>query len=235
MKKIGSPHLLLIETATEVCSVAIACGDDILACRETSDGYSHSKNLMGFVDAVLQESKVNKQQLSGVAVSIGPGSYTGLRIGSSSVKGICFALEIPVIAISTLQGIMMGARQSFTDRELLFCPMIDARRMEVYTALFDYQGELIDMVKPLIIEENSFEELLLKKQIVFCGNGMPKCREFLSKHSNALFSEVPISAAHLLQPALTKYQKKVFEDIAYFEPFYLKDYNAAKSVVKGLF
>lgn len=234
MRNTTFPTLLLIETATEICSAAIACGSEVLACKESLDGYSHSKNLIAFVDEVLQMSGIGKEQLSGVGISIGPGSYTGLRIGASTVKGICYALDIPAIAISTLQSIMMGARQNFPDKEVLFCPMIDARRMEVYTALYNYDGELINDIKPLIIEEESFAELLKKERVVFCGNGMPKCRELLSKYPNALFSNVPISAIHLLEPALDKFEKKEFEDVAYFEPFYLKDYTAAKPVVKGL-
>ena len=226
--------LLLIDTATEICSVSLALGEKIVACKENMNGYAHAKELIPFVDEVMQEAKIEKQQITGVVLSIGPGSYTGLRIGASTAKGLCYALDVPLVAISTLQNIMMGARKEFSNQELLFCPMIDARRQEVYTALFKYDGTPLEEVHAQIVEETTFETLLQKSQVVFCGNGMPKCREMLSHYPNALFSDIKLSSTHMLEKALLRFEQKQFEDIAYFEPFYLKEYVAAKSHVKGL-
>ena len=226
--------LLLIETATEICSVALAQDGKIIAVKESFNDFSHAKNLIPFMDDVLRENHFDKKELSGIGLSIGPGSYTGLRIGTSTAKGLAYSLDIPVITSSTLLSIMMGAQQDFPDNEYLFCPMIDARRMEVYTAIYDYNGNTVKDVHALVVEENSFDELLAQHTIVFCGNGMPKCKKLLSQHPRALFSDRPISAANLLKPTIEKFKTKAFEDIAYSEPFYLKEFVAVKSKVKGL-
>jgi tRNA threonylcarbamoyladenosine biosynthesis protein TsaB len=165
---------------------------------------------------------------------MGPGSYTGLRIGASAAKGICYALNIPLMGISTLQSIAFGAiRQQKEKQNVWYCPMIDARRMEVFTALFNEKGEALTETDARIIDENSFASELNKNIIDFCGNGMPKCKSVL-QHKNAYFIEAPLAAENMLLPALEKYEKQQFEDIAYFEPFYLKEYVAKKSLVKGL-
>ena len=226
--------LLLIESATEICSVALAQDDKIIAVKECSDGFSHAKNLIPFIDDILCEKNIDKKELSGIGLSIGPGSYTGLRIGTSTAKGLAYSLDIPVLTSSTLLSMMMGARQDFPNRDYLFCPMIDARRMEVYTAIYDYQGKTVEDVHALIVEQDSFAELLTNHTVVFCGNGMPKCKELLSQYERALFSDRPLSAANLLTPTIEKFKAKVFEDVAYFEPFYLKEFVAVKSKVKGL-
>jgi len=167
-------------------------------------------------------------------LSIGPGSYTGLRIGASAAKGICYALNIPLIGVSTLQSIVFGAKQQQeNERNILYCPMIDARRMEAFTAIFDENGEPITEVESKIIDENSFAAELKRNTLCFCGNGMPKCQSVL-QHQNARFINVPLMASHMLFPALAKYKSRQFENIAYFEPFYLKEYIAKKSAVKGL-
>lgn len=226
--------LLLIETATEICSVALAQDDKIIAVKECSDGFSHAKNLIPFIDDILCEKNIDKKELSGIGLSIGPGSYTGLRIGTSTAKGLAYSLDIPVIASPTLLSMMMGAQQDFPNQDYLFCPMIDARRMEVYTAIYDYQGKTVEDVHALIVEQDSFAELLTNHTVVFCGNGMPKCKELLSQYERALFSDRPLSAANLLTPTIEKFKAKAFEDVAYFEPFYLKEFVAVKSKVKGL-
>ena len=240
MKNDHSIFLLLIETATEMCSVALSRNDEILAYKEIENGYSHSKNLIPFIDDIFQQSQCNKEELNGVALSMGPGSYTGLRIGASTAKGFCYALDIPLMAISTLQNVLLGAKKdlmrNFSDEktDLVYCPMIDARRMEVYTALFDFHGNPLEEVSAQIIEPDSFKERLEKMKVVFCGNGMPKCKELLKGYPNAVFSDAPLSATNMLEEALSKFEKQQFEDIAYFEPFYLKEYVAVKSYVKGL-
>lgn len=234
--------LLFIETATEICSVAVSINNKIVNHKEISSGYSHAENLIPFMDTILTESGIAKEQLSAIVLSIGPGSYTGLRIGTSTAKGLSYALDIPVIAIPTLQNIMLGAKNDIessenyknTTKNLLYCPMIDARRMEVFMALYHPDGSISQEVSAQVIEENTFHDLLSDQLIVFCGNGMPKCKEILSEYPNAIFSEAPISSVNMLSVALEKFKNQEFEDRAYFEPFYLKEYVAVKSTVKGL-
>ncbi len=227
--------LLLLETATEVCSVALAENEQIIALKETSSGNSHSANLTTFIEDALKQSGKTLQQLDAVAVSMGPGSYTGLRIGVSSAKGLCYGLGIPLISVGTLQAMALGATFN-KEEEILYCPMIDARRMEVYAAIYDKNNSVIKEVSADIIDENSYQEYLNNNKILFFGNGAAKCKEVLSKHTNALFLEDAFASASKMHAIATaKYDNKQFEDIAYFEPFYLKDFIAAKPVVKGLY
>jgi tRNA threonylcarbamoyladenosine biosynthesis protein TsaB len=226
--------LLFLETATEVCSVALSKGNEIVSSACSNKGNSHTEHLFPFIEKVLAESNCTISELDGVALSKGPGSYTGLRIGASAAKGICYALNIPLIGISTLQSIVFGAiSQQNAEQNVLYCPMIDARRMEVFTALFNEKGEMLTEVENKIMDENSFHKELKNNIIYFCGNGMLKCKPIL-QHPNARFLDVPLNAADMLIPALAKYKNRQHEDVAYFEPFYLKEYIAKKSVVKGL-
>jgi len=226
--------LLYIETATEVCSVALSKGEKIVASVCSNKGNSHTEHLFSFIEEVLAKSKCKISDINGVVLSIGPGSYTGLRIGASAAKGICYALNVPLIAISTLQSIVYGVKnQQNNEQNVLFCPMIDARRMEVFTALFDKNGVFVTEVENKIIDEHSFANELNHNIIYFCGNGMQKCKPVL-QHKNARFVDTQITASNMLIPALVKYNNKQFEDVAYFEPFYHKEYLAKKSSVKGL-
>ena len=226
--------LLFLETATEVCSVALSKGDVIIASVCSDKGNSHAERLFPFIENVLAISKCNISDINGVVLSIGPGSYTGLRIGASAAKGICYALNTPLIGVSTLQSIVFGAKSKQKDMQnVLYCPMIDARRMEVFTALFDDSGNAITYIETKIIDENSFASELNNNNIFFCGNGMPKCQSVL-QHPNAHFIDAPLAAQNMLLPALEKYAQGQFENVAYFEPFYLKEYIAKKSLVKGL-
>jgi len=228
------PTLLHLETATEICSVALSKGSEIIASICLDKGNSHTEHLFPFIEQVLAESNCKISELDGVVLSIGPGSYTGLRIGASAAKGICYALNIPLIGISTLQSVIFSAiRTQKEEKNVLYCPMIDARRMEVFTALFNENGEAVTEVENKIIDEHSFASELKNHIIYFCGNGMPKCKSVL-QHPNARFIDAPLEAANMLLPALVKYKNQQFEDVAYFEPFYLKEYIAKKSVVKGL-
>jgi tRNA threonylcarbamoyladenosine biosynthesis protein TsaB len=229
-----SPSLLFLETATEVCSVALSKGEEIVASVCSNIGNSHTEHLFLFIEEVLKKSGCDISETNGVVLSIGPGSYTGLRIGASAAKGICYALNIPLIGISTLQSIVFGAISKQKDEQnVLYCPMIDARRMEVFTALFDEHGKIVNEIEAKIMDENSFAEELKKNIICFCGNGMPKCQSVL-QHPNARFIDAPLSAVNMLKPALIKYKNSQFEDVAYFEPYYFKEYIAKKSSVKGL-
>ena len=232
-----NPTILYIETATDVCSVALSKGSEIIGLKEEAGGNNHAKHLLPFVDEVLKQAGVSMTEINGVAVSIGPGSYTGLRIGVSTAKGIAYTAGIPVMAVSTLESIAQGAKMlwSGTSTETVqIIPMIDARRMEVFTTRYDFDIRSLEEISSKIVDDNTFAELLSKEKVLFCGNGMPKCKEILSAFPNAKFMDAPISAKNMLPAALRKWQKQEFEDVAYFEPFYLKEYVAAKPVVKGL-
>ena len=232
-----TPILLHIETATDVCSVALSRGAEVIGLKEEAGGNNHAKHLLPFVEEALKQSGCTVKDLNGVAVSVGPGSYTGLRIGVSTAKGIAYTAGIPVMAISTLEGIAQGAKALWTEtssEQPQIIPMIDARRMEVFTTRYDFAMNMMEEVSSKIVDESTFAELLATQPLLFCGNGMPKCRELLSAYPNAYFLDAHVSAKNLLLPALQKWQNHDFEDVAYFEPFYLKDYVAAKPVVKGL-
>lgn len=220
-----------------MCSVALSRGVEVIGLKEEAGGNNHAKNLLPFVDEVLKQGDCKIANLNGVAVSIGPGSYTGLRIGVSTAKGIAYTAGIPVMAVSTLESIAQGAKalwsRTSTDT-VQIVPMIDARRMEVFTSRFSYDMQPLEEVSAKIIDENIFAELLSEQKVLFCGNGMHKCRELLSSFPNACFIEAPVSAKNMLPTALRKWQNQEFENVAYFEPFYLKEYVAAKPVVKGL-
>ena len=221
------PLILHIETSTELCSVALSRGDQCLAVRENSEGRNHATMLTPFINDLLNESNISVHQLDAVAVSSGPGSYTGLRIGLSTAKGFCYGGDIPLVAVATLQAMSIGfLQQHNVPVSALLCPMIDARRMEVYTALYNKDSLLLKNVSAEIITEQSFAPWLDEYQIFFFGNGSTKCRTTIT-HPNAFFSEeFSHSARYMIQPALQAYCAKQFEDTAYFEPFYLKEFIA---------
>jgi len=221
------PLILHIETSTELCSVALSHGDRCLALRENSEGRNHATMLTPFINDLLNESNISIHHLDVVAVSSGPGSYTGLRIGISTAKGLCYGGNIPLVAVPTLQAMSVGfVQQHNVPRSTLLCPMIDARRMEVYTALYDRDGCQVINVSAEIITEQSFVSWLDAYPIFFFGNGAAKCRTTIT-HPNAVFHEnFTHSACYMIQPALQAYSEKRFEDTAYFEPFYLKDFIA---------
>jgi len=219
--------LLLIETSTTVCSAALARDGEVISSRETNDGYAHAERLTLFCEAVLKEANVSFGELQGVAVSRGPGSYTGLRIGLSAAKGFCYALDIPLMTVDTLKTMAAGMREDA--REGVLCPLIDARRMEVYCAVYDLALNEKEAARAEVVDENSFRALLDNNVVLFSGDGMPKCRELLGKHPNARFTEAGIpSAKHLAALAEKMFAENQFEDLAYSEPFYLKAYIAGK-------
>lgn len=223
-----------IETATEMCSVALSRGKEVIALRESSEKNIHASMTAVFVNEVFEEVNLKPDDLQAVVVSKGPGSYTGLRIGVSTAKGLCYALDKPLIAVETLQAMAKGLLSKKSE-DALYCPMIDARRMEVYSALFNRNNEKVRATKAEIIDERSFAEYLIDQKIIFFGNGAPKCKAMLGDHPNAIFvDDFKPSAKYLIEIALEKYQIKQFEDTAYFEPFYLKDFVAGKPRVKGL-
>jgi len=229
--------ILTLETSTDVCSAALFNDGQLLCYRENSEGFSHAALLAVFVDELLKEAAVLPKELSAICVGKGPGSYTGLRIGVSTAKGICYAAGLPLIAIDSLLLLCYGAKEQARalvgeSDSFLMCPMIDARRMEVYSALYDEEFKLHDSVKAVIIEQTSFEPFLEKGKVVFFGNGAAKCNELID-HPNAIFLEGNFaSAKNLITPALDAFKKKDFVDLAYFEPFYLKDFVITTSKKK---
>jgi tRNA threonylcarbamoyladenosine biosynthesis protein TsaB len=226
--------ILNIETSTEVCSVNLSQSGQLIAERESADGMDHSRLLTVYIDELILETGIPASGIDAVAVSKGPGSYTGLRIGVSVAKGLCYALDIPLIALGTLDAAARFVAENLSKylpdevhmQEPLICPMIDARRMEVYTALYNFKGEKIEPVSAKIIDENSFIKLLRDHRILFLGNGALKCRQALD-HINALFTGPDkASARFMIKYAEEKYNNSQWEDVAYFEPFYLKDFIA---------
>ena len=230
-------YILCIETATIACSVALTKDGIVLSKKETTEKNAHSAKLTIFIDEVLKENKLGFSDLDAIAVSKGPGSYTGLRIGVSTAKGLCYALDVPLIAINTLQSLAWGMAGSFSEKKHtspLLCPMIDARRMEVYAAVFNFDLEEVRETRADIIEADSFLEYLDESQVIFFGDGADKCKEIIT-HPNAVFvDDVFPSSANMAIPANQKFIQKQFEDVAYFEPFYLKDFIAGIPRVKGL-
>jgi tRNA threonylcarbamoyladenosine biosynthesis protein TsaB len=225
--------ILQIETATTVCSVAISENGSVLAYKELEQRNVHAEIITLFIDEILKTADKKYQELDAVAVSCGPGSYTGLRIGISVAKGLCFALDIPLIAINTLEAMADGMiAQAALDDNTLLCPMIDARRMEVFTAVFNVKGDWIKPTSAEIIDETSFSDLRKTNKILFFGDGAVKCSEVLGGNPNVQIIPGFInSSLYLTKKALQKFQSKDFEDVAYFEPYYLKDFIAGKKSV----
>ncbi len=218
--------ILQIETATEVCSAAISKNGVTIALKEEFNKNIHAQKLTLFINEIMQAENLRYQQLDAVAVSKGPGSYTGLRIGVSTAKGLCFALEKPLISVNTLELMAAGYLQKHPDFEGLLAPMIDARRMEVYTAIYTNKLHLKEAVSAKVIDEKSFIFELSNNYIVFLGNGVAKCQTFI-KHPNAHFLIDNFnSAAHMSKLADEAFKQKKIENLAYFEPFYLKDFVA---------
>lgn len=221
--------VLCIETATKVCSVAIGKDGKALSLKETREDYSHAEKLTLFIGEALQEAGFEIKQIDAVAVSKGPGSYTGLRIGVSTAKGICYALNKPLISVETLKAMAWGMRKEIKDPEVFLCPMIDARRMEVYAAVFDCELNVIRETQAEIIDEYSYNELLKKKKIKFFGDGAAKCKSVLQNNKNAVFIEdFDPSARFMAAIAEEAYINGGFENVAYFEPYYLKEFLATK-------
>lgn len=217
--------ILQLETSTISCSVALSLNGQILASKEIAERNAHATHLTLFIEEVLADGQKALADLDAIAVSMGPGSYTGLRIGVSTAKGLCFALDIPLIAINTLQAMAAGCARLQSDRSLLFCPMIDARRMEVYTAVYNYELKEIISVSAKIIDEGSFKDILQTQRLVFFGDGAMKCEEAISHNDNSIFlSDYLNSAKDMTELAFQKFKQNQFEDVAYFEPYYLKDF-----------
>ncbi len=213
--------ILNIETATKNCSVSISKEGKTIALKELNDGnYSHAEKLHKLIEQVALEAKIDLSDLKAIAVSKGPGSYTGLRIGVSAVKGLCFALDLPMISVNTLQSLALSVS---IDKGYKI-PLLDARRMEVYSQVFNDKNEKIRDVHAEIIDSDSFSEFLNADKVYFFGDGAEKCKEIIT-HKNAVFIDNKFpSAKEMSVISYEKYRNNCFEDVAYFEPFYLKEF-----------
>jgi tRNA threonylcarbamoyladenosine biosynthesis protein TsaB len=221
--------VICIETATNLCSVALCSSDGVISLKESTDLKSHASMLTVFIGEVLQESGITIRDLEAVAVGKGPGSYTGLRIGVSVAKGIAYGASLPLIGIETTLSMfwgMAGRIAEFSDdvANTLLCPMLDARRMEVYNALYDYNGNKQKDISADIITEDSFSDIPETKNIIFFGDGAAKCKEVIKRKNVYFADDFRISASHMLKPVYQAINLSHFEDVAYFEPFYLKDF-----------
>lgn len=217
--------LLCIETATEVCSVCISRGSNLLAIRELNEGYTHAGRITILIQELLNETQLSWDDIDAIAVSMGPGSYTGLRVGVSTAKGLCYALKKPLIAANTLHAM---ARNFINTQDIspnsLIVPMIDARRMEVYCCVVNNACESLQTTHALIVQPVSFDEWLDQYNVYFIGNGAAKCRPLL-QHKHAHFPDNVLCTSNgMISDALAKFINQEFEDLAYFEPYYLKDF-----------
>jgi tRNA threonylcarbamoyladenosine biosynthesis protein TsaB len=229
--------ILCIDTSTPVCSVALTQNGNLLHSIEKYEGFSHASHLTVLIDEIFKNNNIDIKQIDAVAISCGPGSYTGLRIGVSTAKGLCYALDKPLIAIGSLKILAWPVIHQQRNEALLphlFCPMIDARRMEVYMELFDINMSVIEPVRAQIVDEQTFSQLLENHTVSFFGDGAPKCSEIIN-HVNANFiaHQYPL-AKNMGTLAQASYDKNEFVDVAYFEPFYLKDFVATTPKVKTL-
>ena len=222
-------YILSLETATTNCSVSLSKDGETLHLKEDyGNGYSHAEKLHGYIDEVLKLENIKASQLTAIAVSKGPGSYTGLRIGVSAAKGLCFALSIPLISIDTLEALAYQVKTSSG----LIIPMLDARRLEVYSAIYTATFKQERAIKAEVLDESSYGELLSQQKVTFIGSGVEKTKTLLQsetlnlkQHENAVFIENILPSANEMSAlAFAKYQKSDTEDVAYFEPFYLKDF-----------
>ncbi len=217
------PIILNIETSTDICSVCLSKNSEVLAVRETERSYSHSEVIAVFIDECVKESGMSVNDIDAVSVSRGPGSYTALRIGAATAKGICFALSIPLIAVDTLDAL----RYSIADKAGvgdLIIPMIDARRKEVYCCIYDSNGNVVAPVAPIILDSDTFKVYNNYDNLLFCGDGVPKSKDILSLENACFFNE-ECSSVHMIKRSEEKFAGKHFEDISYYEPFYYKGPN----------
>lgn len=219
-------NIILIETSTELCSAAIASDGKIISYKESTKPREHASLTAVFIDEMLKETGMKVSDCSAVCVSMGPGSYTGLRVGVSTAKGLCFGAGIPMLAVGTLDTLVWQAGDRKDYKHII--PMIDARRMEVYTAVFAPDGKQLTDTEAKIIDADSFSDLLEEGPVLFIGDAAEKCSKVIL-HPNAHFEQCCPKASSMLIPAMAEYKEKRFKDVAYFEPFYLKDFVATTS------
>lgn len=232
--------ILSIETGTEVCSVALARDSELISLRENLEGRNHANSLALYIQEVLEENDLDPEQLDAIAVGAGPGSYTGLRIGVSTAKGLCYALGKPLIAVNSLESLSSIALEEYNagildidnPDEVLLCPMIDARRMEVYTCLFDLQLHEVAPTAAIVVDESLMQQQRGDKQLLIFGDGAEKCASVVP---NSRLCRINSSARGLVAIAQRHFDESRFVDIAYYEPRYLKDFVVTTSTKKKLF
>ncbi len=219
-------NLLMIETSSINCSVALSINHQLVSCVEKQEQNIHASSITLFIEQVLAEANLTLQDLDAVAIGKGPGSYTGLRIGVSTAKGLCYALNIPLIACNSLETLYAQAKtQVNTIQHQVYIPLIDARRMEVYTCTYSETGILLEEIKAVIVDEHTFSNSLTKSKVIFFGDGTTKIKQMYEQNENAEFLEGLYPSARFMQTqALSYYEQQRFEDVAYFEPYYLKEF-----------
>lgn len=223
------PYLLAIETATAYGSVALFAGDQLLAATELRRQQSHARLLMPMIEQLLDHLDLKPADLSGIGVSRGPGSYTGLRVGVSTAKGLCYALQKPLLSYSSLETLADRQAELAQRLQARIIPMLDARRMEVYCAAYDAQGKELSPIRAQVVEADTFRAELDPGRVIFCGDGAEKCRELLEVHPHALVLGQALPLAQDAGPRLfQRFQAEQFEDLTTFEPFYLKNFRATK-------
>lgn len=220
--------ILSIETATPACSVALHRGSELLGSRHITIERSHSSLLTVLIEEVMQAAEVPYRNLDAIAVSRGPGSYTGLRIGVSVAKGLCFALDKPLLSVDTLKAMAHGVIKKQGDEQALYCPMIDARRMEVYSAVYDFRLQEQLPVTAVVVDAASYRDYIRKAPTFFFGDGSGKCREVLQQEQAVFLPDIHPDAVDIGVLAAEKYAAGAFEDTAYFEPYYLKEFLTKK-------
>lgn len=225
--------IICLETSTSLCSVALCDKEGVISLKESSENKSHASQLTVFIETILSEAGLRAGELEAVAVSKGPGSFTGLRIGVSVAKGIAYAASIPLIGVETTLSMFHGIndeilRKYNLDERSLFVPMLDARRMEVYHSIFTYNGATEKAISAEVINEDSFSTYPEDVRMLFFGDGADKCRQILKRKNNVFADGFMISAAFMQRPAYNALEEQRFEDIAYFEPFYLKDFITSR-------
>ena len=219
--------ILSIETSTEVCSVAIHNQELLIAEKESVEAYSHAELLAPLIEEILKDNNISRKELTAIAVSAGPGSYTGLRIGISTAKGLCYALDIPLITIGTLESMLESIKDNNVSN--LLCPMLDARRMEVYCLLADGKHSIFEPTHAKIIDESSFSDYLNSSKIIFFGNGAEKCKQVISAENAIFIDDVKPTAVNIGKLAFSKYKDNNFANLVNFEPDYLKDFRVIKA------
>jgi len=227
------PVILCIESSTNICSVALFKGNRCINTKLSTDEKSHATLLTVFIEEILNESETNPSEIDAVAISMGPGSYTGLRIGVSAAKGICYGASAKLIAVNTLELMAQTIMESVENKsDAIFAPMIDARRMEIYSSFFDKDRNVLKDISADIIDENSYSEFYKDNKLYIGGNGAAKCKEVIKSENVILVDNIYPSADKMGTLALEKFNNNIFEDVAYFEPFYLKDFVVTKSKKK---
>jgi tRNA threonylcarbamoyladenosine biosynthesis protein TsaB len=218
--------ILHIDTATNIGSVCLSKDGRPLQTLVNDKQQDHAASMVLFIQEIMRQQQVTPKDLDAIAVSAGPGSYTGLRVGVATAKGLCYTWEKPLIAVSTLQMMAQGVLSEVNDADALYCPMLDARRMEVYTAVYDAFLNITIAPHALILTADAFSQQITAKKTYFFGNGSDKWQQLMSPHVNAMFVPYIMNAADMVPLATAAYERKAFEDVAYFSPFYLKPFHS---------